>query len=68
MSYADLWTLAGVVAVEEMGGPTIPWKAGRTDSPSPTTVRCGAVQCGVVRCDVEYSVVYAMLCGQIQAI
>jgi peroxiredoxin len=31
ITYADLWTLAGVVAIEEMGGPTIPWKGGRTD-------------------------------------
>jgi len=31
LSYADLWTLAGVVAVEEMGGPKIPWRPGRTD-------------------------------------
>jgi cytochrome c peroxidase len=31
ITYADLWTLAGKVAVEEMGGPTIPWKGGRTD-------------------------------------
>jgi cytochrome c peroxidase len=32
ISYADLWTLAGVVAVEEMGGPTIEWRPGRVDS------------------------------------
>jgi len=32
ISYGDLYTLAGVVAVEEMGGPTIPWRAGRVDS------------------------------------
>lgn len=32
ITYADLWTLAGVVAVEEMGGPTIPWAPGRTDA------------------------------------
>ena len=23
ISYSDLWTLAGVVAVQEMGGPTV---------------------------------------------
>jgi len=33
ISYADLWTLAGVVAVEEMGGPRIPWRPGRKDAP-----------------------------------
>ena len=26
ISYADLWTLAGVVAIEAMNGPKIPWK------------------------------------------
>ncbi|KAH6568495.1 hypothetical protein BASA62_005436 [Batrachochytrium salamandrivorans] len=32
ISYADLWSLAGVVAVQEMGGPTIPWRSGRVDA------------------------------------
>ena len=32
ISYADLYTLAGVVAVEEMGGPKIKWVPGRTDA------------------------------------
>lgn len=31
ISYSDLWTLAGVVAVQEMGGPSIPWRSGRVD-------------------------------------
>ncbi|KAF9886899.1 hypothetical protein FE257_011022 [Aspergillus nanangensis] len=31
ITYADLWTLAGAVAIEEMGGPKIPWLPGRTD-------------------------------------
>ena len=31
VSYGDLYTLAGVVAVEEMGGPKIPWRPGRLD-------------------------------------
>jgi catalase (peroxidase I) len=34
VSYADLWTLAGVVAIEKMGGPKIPWKPGRSDVPA----------------------------------
>ncbi|KAJ1569790.1 heme peroxidase, partial [Nowakowskiella sp. JEL0078] len=38
ISYADLWTLAGVVAIQEMGGPTIPWRAGRTDAVSVAAV------------------------------
>ncbi|KAJ7282899.1 heme peroxidase [Mycena rebaudengoi] len=31
ISYGDLWTLAGVAAVQEMAGPPIPWRAGRID-------------------------------------
>lgn len=31
ITYADLWTLAGVTAIEAMGGPRIPWWPGRTD-------------------------------------
>jgi cytochrome c peroxidase len=31
ISYADLWSLAGVCAIQEMGGPVIPWRAGRKD-------------------------------------
>jgi cytochrome c peroxidase len=37
ISYADLWILAGIVAIEEMGGPSIPFTPGRTDSPSGAT-------------------------------
>ncbi|KAF7796657.1 hypothetical protein EIP86_007840 [Pleurotus ostreatoroseus] len=31
ISYGDLWTLGGVCAVQEMGGPKIPWRPGRID-------------------------------------
>jgi len=31
ISYGDLWTLAGVVAIQEMQGPTVPWRPGRQD-------------------------------------
>lgn len=31
ITYADLWTFAGAVALEAMGGPKIPWKPGRVD-------------------------------------
>lgn len=31
ISYGDLWTLAGVAAIQEMAGPVIPWRAGRVD-------------------------------------
>ncbi|KAI8903312.1 heme peroxidase [Gorgonomyces haynaldii] len=38
LSYADLWTLAGVVAIEQMGGPKINWQPGRSDK-DPKTVQ-----------------------------
>jgi len=31
ISYSDLWTLGGVVAIKEMGGPEIDWRPGRED-------------------------------------
>ena len=31
ITYSDLWTLAGVCAIQEMGGPIIPWRPGRVD-------------------------------------
>lgn len=31
ISHADLWSLAGVTAIQFMGGPEIPWQPGRTD-------------------------------------
>lgn len=37
ISYADLWILAGIVAIEEMGGPTIKFYPGRTDAADATT-------------------------------
>ena len=31
ISYSDLWTLAGACSIQEMQGPTIPWRPGRVD-------------------------------------
>ncbi|KAK1222048.1 heme peroxidase [Marasmius sp. AFHP31] len=31
ISYGDLWTLGGVAAIQEMGGPKVPWRPGRID-------------------------------------
>lgn len=31
ISYGDLWTLAGVAAIQESAGPVIPWRPGRID-------------------------------------
>lgn len=38
ISYADLYTLAGVSAIKTMGGPTIPWSSGRVDALDPAFV------------------------------
>lgn len=32
ISYSDLWTLAAVAAIQEIGGPVIPWRPGRKDA------------------------------------
>ncbi|WFD02606.1 hypothetical protein MOBT1_001287 [Malassezia obtusa] len=37
ISYSDLWTLGGVCATQEMGGPVIPWRPGRQDEPESET-------------------------------
>ncbi|KAL4796736.1 putative cytochrome c peroxidase Ccp1 [Aspergillus venezuelensis] len=31
ITYSDLWTLAGACAIQELGGPAIPWRPGRED-------------------------------------
>ncbi|CCL98714.1 uncharacterized protein FIBRA_00718 [Fibroporia radiculosa] len=31
ISYGDLWTLGGVCAIQELGGPKVPWRPGRID-------------------------------------
>ncbi|KAJ5733252.1 hypothetical protein N7533_013699 [Penicillium manginii] len=31
ITYSDLWTLAGSAAIQELGGPVIPWRPGRQD-------------------------------------
>ncbi|KAL3233820.1 Cytochrome c peroxidase, mitochondrial [Nakaseomyces bracarensis] len=37
ISYGDLYTLGGVVGVQEAQGPKIPWRSGRVDQPEDTT-------------------------------
>ena len=37
LSYADLYTIAGCVAIEFLGGPAIPFAFGRTDAPNGST-------------------------------
>ncbi|KAJ3221749.1 heme peroxidase [Clydaea vesicula] len=36
ITHADLWSLAGVVAIQEAGGPIIKWRPGRKDADSET--------------------------------
>lgn len=31
ITYSDLWTLSAACAIQEMGGPVIPWRPGRSD-------------------------------------
>jgi len=35
---ADLYTLAGITAIETLGGPQIGWRAGRVDAMDPSAV------------------------------
>jgi len=35
LSFADLWILAGTVAIKEMGGPDVEFRMGRKDHPGP---------------------------------
>lgn len=37
ISHGDLYTLAGVTAVQELQGPKIPWRSGRVDQPEEKT-------------------------------
>ncbi|ANB13229.1 Ccp1p [Sugiyamaella lignohabitans] len=41
LSHGDLYTLGGVVAIQELGGPTIPWRAGRVDQAESATAPDG---------------------------
>lgn len=38
ISFADLYTLGGVVAIQAIGGPKVEWKPGRTDCPGTVKV------------------------------
>lgn len=40
ISYADLWILAGVTAIEEMGGPKLGFRPGRVDINKPDGSAC----------------------------
>ncbi|SCZ91020.1 BZ3500_MvSof-1268-A1-R1_Chr1-3g02483 [Microbotryum saponariae] len=40
IKYSDLWTLARVYAIQKMGGPKIPWRAGRKDRKDGNVENC----------------------------
>jgi len=40
LSYADIWTLAGVEAVKHCGGPDVPFKYGRSDADPSSVPSC----------------------------
>eukprot|EP01051_Picozoa_sp_SAG22_P016564 SAG22_NODE_2363_length_2655_cov_2.789906_2_plen_149_part_00 len=61
ISYSDLWIYASYVAIEEMGGPEIPFVAGRKDAASgkecPPEGRLPNGQAGEGNADSETSIV-----------
>jgi catalase (peroxidase I) len=60
LSYADLWTLAAVVAIESLGGPVVPWVSGRADVEEEgvdervTEERCPVSDSGSAERDVDH--------------
>ncbi|OAV89213.1 hypothetical protein PTTG_07770 [Puccinia triticina 1-1 BBBD Race 1] len=39
LTYSDLWMFAGVAAIQEIGGPKIPWCPGRQDGVGPESTQ-----------------------------
>jgi len=61
MSYADFWALAAIVAVREMGGPTIRFRQGRRDCSSPRfSVMTGRLPGGFENADQLRGIFYRM--------
>jgi cytochrome c peroxidase len=60
ISHGDLYTLAGVCAVQEMGGPTVRWRAGRVDIPESATHPNGRLPDGGKGSDHVRDVFYRM--------
>lgn len=60
LSYGDLWTLAGCVAIEEMGGPSIQWHSGRTDGTAKDCSPAGRLPDGAKKQDHVRDVFYRM--------
>lgn len=51
ITYGDLWTLGGVAAVQELGGPKIPWRPGRVDGELPDSPPRGRLPDGSKKAD-----------------
>jgi cytochrome c peroxidase len=60
LSYGDLWTLAGVAAVQQLGGPDIPWRAGRVDGTASVCTPDGRLPDASKKADHIRSVFYRM--------
>jgi cytochrome c peroxidase len=60
ISHGDLYTLAGVCAVQEMSGPTVRWRAGRVDIPESATHPNGRLPDGGKGADHVRDVFYRM--------
>ncbi|GBE80585.1 Cytochrome c peroxidase, mitochondrial [Sparassis crispa] len=60
ISYGDLWTLGGVAAVQEMGGPKIPWRPGRIDGFEVDVTPDGRLPDGALGSDHLRNIFYRM--------
>ncbi|OSX65959.1 hypothetical protein POSPLADRAFT_1043507 [Postia placenta MAD-698-R-SB12] len=60
ISYGDLWTLGGVCAIQEMGGPKIPWRPGRIDGFAPQATPDGRLPDGAQGAQHLRNVFYRM--------
>ncbi|KAI0482267.1 cytochrome c peroxidase [Xylariaceae sp. FL0804] len=60
ITYSDLWTLAGVCALQEMQGPTIPWRPGRSDRDAAACTPDGRLPDGAKGSDHLRGIFYRM--------
>ncbi|KAI9359412.1 heme peroxidase [Pilaira anomala] len=60
LSYGDMYTLGGVVAVQELGGPDIKWRPGRQDQGENKVTPDGRLPDGALNRDHARNVFYRM--------
>ncbi|KAI1818401.1 cytochrome c peroxidase [Poronia punctata] len=60
ITYSDLWILAGVCALQEMGGPTIPYRPGRSDKDAAACTPDGRLPDGSKGADHLRGIFYRM--------